>query len=159
MQYGGDIFSLDQWYGQGTGLYPESVGLNDLGNPVRNSLGNGGGFILDGVKEDGTQNDVRIPGDRYSAYGWARYPNAAYIYDASYLKLREATLSYNFKFANDKFVKGLNVGLVGSNLWIIWKNLPYADPEAGLGAGNLQGWQSGVMPTVRNFSLNVKLNF
>jgi TonB-linked SusC/RagA family outer membrane protein len=159
MQYGGDIFSLDQWYGQGTGLYPESVGLNDLGNPVRNHISEGGGFVLDGVKLDGTQNDVRISGDRYSAYGWARYPNATYVYDASYLKLREATISYNFPMDQSKFVKGITLGVVGSNLWIIWKNLPYADPEAGVSSGNLQGWQSGVMPTVRNFSFNLKMNF
>lgn len=158
MQYGGSVFSLDQWYGQGTGLYPESVGTNDLGNPVRNSLADGGGFILDGVKEDGSVNDIRVPGDRYYAYGWARYPNAAYVYDASYLKLRELSLSYKVPM-NNKYIQGLTLGIVGSNVWIIWKNLPYADPEAGLSSGNLQGFQSGVMPTVRNFSFNLKLNF
>ncbi len=158
MQMGGSVFSLDQWYGQGTGLYPESVGTNDLGNPVRNSLADGGGFILDGVKEDGSVNDIRVPGDRYYAYGWARYPNAAYVYDASYLKLRELSLSYKVPM-NNKYIKGLTLGIVGSNVWIIWKELPYADPEAGLSSGNLQGFQSGVMPTVRNFSFNLKLNF
>jgi hypothetical protein len=39
------------------------------------------------------------------------------------------------------------------------KNLPDADPEAGLGSGNLQGWQSGVLPTTRNFGLNINLQF
>ena len=161
MQIGGSVFSLDQWYGQGTGLYPESVVTNDLGAPVRNSISDDGGFVLEGVKEDGSVNDIRIAGDRYTAYGWARYPNATYVYDASYLKLREVTLSYNLPaslFANN-FISGGTVGFVGSNVWIIWKNLPYADPEAGLSSGNLQGFQSGVMPTVRNFSVNVKLKF
>jgi hypothetical protein len=60
---------------------------------------------------------------------------------------------------NNKYIQGLTIGIVGSNVWIIWKNLPYADPEAGLSSGNLQGFQSGVMPTVRNFSFNLKLNF
>ncbi len=160
MQYGGSIFSLDQWYGQGTGLYPESVGNNDLGKPVRNSLADGGGFILDGVKDDGTANDIRVPGDRYYAYGWARYPNAAYIYDASYLKLREINLSYNLPSKlTGKFLRGVTVGVTGSNVAILWKNLPYADPEAGLSSGNLQGFQSGVMPSTRNFSVNLKLKF
>jgi len=45
-------------------------------------------------------------------------------------------------------------------LWIISKDLPDADPEAGTTAGNLgQGWQSGVMPTTRNFGLTVSINF
>ena len=64
---GGDIFSLDQYYGQDTGLYPGTVFLNDLGNPVRNPLANGGGLILPGVINTGTadnpnyvKNNIRI---------------------------------------------------------------------------------------------------
>lgn len=46
VRQGGNVFSLDQYYGQTTGLYPESVGVNDLGNPIRNTIANGGGIIL-----------------------------------------------------------------------------------------------------------------
>src|SRR5699024_800994 len=35
VRWGGDLFSLDQWYGQGTGLYKSTVGQNNLGNPIR----------------------------------------------------------------------------------------------------------------------------
>ena len=34
--HGGDIFSLDMHYGQGTGLPDYTAGLNELGIPVRN---------------------------------------------------------------------------------------------------------------------------
>jgi len=44
-------------------------------------------------------------------------------------------------------------------LWIIHKNLPYADPEAGLSSGNLQGSQNGVLPTVRNIGFNLQVQF
>jgi hypothetical protein len=44
-------------------------------------------------------------------------------------------------------------------LWIISKNVPYADPEDGLGAGNAQGYQSGSYPAVRNIGFNVKFKF
>ncbi len=162
VQYGGSVFSLDQYYGQGTGLYPNTVGLNDLGNPKRNSLSNGGGVILLGVLADGTPNTKRVYADRYSGpYGWARNPNAAFVYDASYVKLREAQISYQLpdRLLKNTGIRALSVGVVGSNLWIIYKNLPYADPEAGLGAGNIQGWQSGVMPTTRNIGFNLKVNF
>jgi TonB-linked SusC/RagA family outer membrane protein len=160
-QHGGDIFSLDQWYGQGTGLYANTVFTNDLGNPVRNKLSEGGGVILDGVKEDGTPNDIRVRGDNYALFGWARNPNSMFVYDASYLKLRQLVLTYKLprKFVEGTFIKGASFSFVGSNLWIIFKNLPDADPEAGLGSGNLQGWQSGVLPTTRNFGLNINLQF
>jgi hypothetical protein len=57
------------------------------------------------------------------------------------------------------FINGASVSFVGSNLWIIHKNLPYADPESSQGAANIQGWQSGVMPTTRNFGFNINLQF
>ena len=161
IQKGGSVFSLDQWYGQGTGLYPESVGMNDLGNQMRNSLSNGGGVILSGVKADGSKNDIRVSANDYRLLGWSKNPNSAFVYDASYVKLREAQISYRFpqSLLKNTGIRSLSLGLVGSNLWILFKNLPYADPEAGLGAGNTQGWQSGVMPTTRNFGFNLKFQF
>ncbi len=173
-QHGGDIFSLDQWYGQGTGLYDNTDYINDLGNPVRDPVisdGSGGytaasgGLILDGVIDDGSgnyiPNNIRIAGNNYKAGGWARNPNARYVYDGSYIKLRELSISYSIPAANlgSSFVKGATFSFVGNNLWIISKNLPYADPEAGLSSGNLQGYQSGVLPTTRNYGINVTVQF
>lgn len=166
---GGDVYSLDQDYGGYSGIYGYTAGLNDLGNPIRNSLENGGGIILPGVMEDpdnpGTyiQNDVRLDasfaGGVFGSDG--AYPMEEFIYDASYVKLREAKLSYTLpeKLLRSTFVKGATFSVLGNNLWIIHKNLPDADPEAGTSSGNIQGFQSGVMPTTRVISFNVKLNF
>lgn len=164
---GGKIFSLDQYYGYGTGIYANSVGLNDLGNPIRNELSNGGGVILPGVMVDPNNpnnyipNTIRLDRSMSSQVLGTDPPTAAFVYDASYIKLREASLSYTFdkKVLGNTFIQGLTLGLSGSNLWIIHKNLPYADPEAGLSSGNIQGYQSGVMPTTRNYSFNLKVNF
>ena len=160
-QKGGDVFSLDQWYGQGTGLYENTAGTNDLGNPVRNTLENGGGLINSGVTPDGTPNEIRIAGDRYTAQGWARSPNARYVYDASYIKLRNITLSYTMpqSILAKSFIRGVTFSLTASNVAILMKNLPDADPEGGIGAGNMQGWQSGVMPSTRTFGFSVNLQF
>nr|WP_281370803.1 TonB-dependent receptor [Microbacter margulisiae] len=161
VQAGGSVFSLDQYYGQSDGIYPMTVGNNDLGNPMRNTLANGGGIILPGVYENGQPNTTRITANDYTAFGYPYRPNSAFVYDASYVKLREAEISYNFESQKleELGIHALSLGVVGSNLWIIYKNLPYADPEAGLGAGNMQGWQSGVMPTTRNFGFNLKVQF
>jgi TonB-linked SusC/RagA family outer membrane protein len=164
IQQGGDIFSLDQWYGQATGLYPESTGLNDLGNPIRNPLtgdSQSGGVILDGVKADGSENTTRVAGDDYRLYGYSANPNSGFIYDASYVKLREVVLTYTFpkSLLANSFIAGASLSFVGSNLWIIHKNLPYADPEAGQSSGNIQGWQSGTLPTTRNFGFSLNLQF
>ncbi len=156
---GGNVWSLDQFYAQGTGLYKESAGLNDLGNPVRNSLQDGGGVIFEGVTEDGKPNTKRVVVDANST----QLPQAAYSYDASFVKLREANITYSLPatiFSKIKAIKGIDVSVFGRNLWIIHKNLPYSDPEENLSAGNMpQGMQSGAYPTTRSIGMNLRLKF
>ncbi|HEX7411902.1 MAG TPA: hypothetical protein VF298_07155, partial [Bacteroidales bacterium] len=178
VQKGGDIFSLDMYYGLATGLYAETSYLNDLGNPVRDPItyvdpndhskgyaSNSGGFINDGVNvaADGTstENHTRIAANNYGAMGYVRLPNKAFVYDATYVKLRQISLSYSIPSSVLKktFITGVTLTAVASNVWIIFKNLPYADPESGLGAGNLQGYSIGSLPSTRDFSLNLKLTF
>ncbi len=162
IQKGGDIFSLDMYYGLATGLYKETAFINDLGNPVRNTIANGGGMINPGVNENGQPNATRIRTDRYGAFGYARgLPDVKFVYDASYIKLREVNLTYRVpdKLIQKTFIKGMAVSVIGSNLWIIDKNLPHADPESGLGAGNLQGYSTGSLPSTRDLTFSLKLNF
>lgn len=162
IQQGGSIFSLDQYYGLATGVYAETAFINDLGNPVRNSLADGGGFINMGVNPDGAINTARIQADRFGAFGYRRgLPDIAFVYDASYVKLREVTLTYKLpsRLLDDTFLTGASLSFIGSNLWIIDKNIPHEDPEGGLSAGNLQGYSAGSMPTTRDFGVNLKLQF
>jgi hypothetical protein len=160
-QQGGSVFSLDMYYGLGTGLYEETDFTNDLGNPVRNPIDEGGGLVLDGVKEDGTPNDIRVAGDDYRVFGWSRNPNSNFVYNTTYVKLREIVLTYSIpaKTLEKSPLNGVSFSLVANNVWIISKDLPHADPESSQGAGNVQGWQSGVMPTTRNIGLTVNLQF
>lgn len=162
IQQGGDFFSLDTYYGYATGIYDRSVGLNELGNPIRNSIANGGGVILPGVNADGSPNQTRGRTDWYAnPYGYSRGNNKMHVYDASFVKLREASIGYDFKndfIANTPFTSA-SISLIGRNLWIISKNAPYTDPEAGLSAGNVQGNQSGAYPSMKEVGINVKLQF
>lgn len=158
---GGDVFSLDTYYGMATGLYPETAGLNDLGNPSRNSIADGGGVIMPGVTADGKPNTTRVE-NGFGTFGYSYNPNKAFVYDASYVKLREVVLSYSVPqstVAKTKVFTGISFGVFGRNLWIIHKNMPYSDPEENLSAGNIQGNQSGAYPTTRSIGVNVKLQF
>ncbi|MFB9077421.1 SusC/RagA family TonB-linked outer membrane protein [Flavobacterium procerum] len=168
---GGSVFSLDQYYGYGTGIYANSVGTNDLGNPIRNTIANGGGQILQGVMLNpaytpgGGQpqyitNTTRLDRSQSSQVLGTDPPAAAFVYDAGFVKLREVVLTYNLPSSIlGSAIKGASFSVIGNNLWIIDKSLPYSDPEAGLSSGNTQGYQSGPMPTTRNISFNVKVNF
>lgn len=165
IRHGGDIFSLDQWYGEGTGLYPGTAGLNENGIPKRDPVAEGGGIILPGVKEDGTPNDIRttVADGIVTAYGYPNSPPRAwYVYDGSYVKLREVALTYSLpQSIVDKLgpVKGVDISFVGRNLWIIDKNMEYSDPEETLSSGNsMNGYQSGAYPAVKTYGFNLKFN-
>jgi TonB-linked SusC/RagA family outer membrane protein len=159
---GGSVFSLDTYYGFDTGLYPETARLNDKGNPSRSPISEGGGVILPGITADGQPNTIRVENTGSGLYGYEHNPNAGFVYDAGYVKLRQAQITYSLPqklLSKLGPVKGVDLSLIGRNLWIIHKNLPYADPEESLSSGNLQGYQSGAYPTVRTISLNAKFTF
>lgn len=162
IQEGGNVFSLDTWYGYATGVPANTVGTNDLGNPMRNPLSEGGGIVLEGVNPDGSVNTTRTDMSTYAnALGYGYAPNAYHVYDASFVKLREVTLSYSLpdRFIDQIGLSDVTLSAVGRNLWIIDKNVPYADPEAGLSSGNIQGYHSGAIPTAKEYGLNVRLQF
>jgi len=159
---GGSVFSLDQYYGLATGMYEETAGLNELGNESRLPISEGGGILNEGVYADGTPNTTRVTNEEFGSYGYRRLPDKAFVYDAGYIKLREVIIGYSLpKTFIQKLgpVKGVDLSLIGRNLWIIHKNLPNADPEDGISFGNVQGYQVGSYPSVRNYTVNLKVRF
>lgn len=136
--------------------------MNELGNPLRDPVADGGGLLLEGVNPDGSPNTTRTQMSNYAnAIGYGYAPNAYHTYDASFVKLREMTLSYSLpESITDRIsMADITLSAVGRNLWIIDKNIPYSDPEAGLSSGNIQGYQSGAIPTAREYGFNVRLQF
>ncbi len=82
-----------------------------------------------------------------------------FIYDASYVKLREVSLSYDLpkEFLRKTGISGVVVGFVARNPWIISKHVPNIDPDSNYYNGNGQGLEYGSLPTRRNFGFNLKV--
>jgi TonB-linked SusC/RagA family outer membrane protein len=117
------------------------------------------GMVFKGVKADGTANTTIVPAQSY--YKGFTNVDEAFIYSASYVKLREIKIGYTFP---SQWVKGIGlqsatVSLVGRNLWIIHKNVPNIDPETAFNTGNAQGLEDLTLPTVRNIGFNINLKF
>ena len=179
VRQGGSVYSLDQDYGASAGLTPHTGGFNKNGVAVRTPVAQGGGYLFQGVTSDGKANATLVDASDINgstpsghvAYPWSSlFSEAArsYIYDASYIKLRELNLTWSIpqKMLNGaNFVKGVDLSLTGRNLWIIHKNLPDSDPEQGVpvsgsyGANGSMGFQSGAYPTFRTFGFKVKVKF
>jgi TonB-linked SusC/RagA family outer membrane protein len=158
---GGNMFTVDKYYGLATGILKESIGNNELGNPSRNAVADGGGILLSGVLADGTPNTKRVE-NVYGVYGYVNNPDAAFVYDISYVKLRELAFTYSIPtkiMKNFAIFKGIDLSVVGRNLAILHKNITDTDPEDTLSSGNIQGLQNGSYPSTRNVGFNLKFKF
>ncbi|NLR79387.1 SusC/RagA family TonB-linked outer membrane protein [Chitinophaga eiseniae] len=85
------------------------------------------------------------------------------LVDASYVKLREASLSYSFGqslLRKTPFTR-LNVTLYGNNLFLwVPKSNKFADPEINSqGAANVQGYEFFSNPSLRNMGIKVDVSF
>ena len=85
-----------------------------------------------------------------------------FVYNASFIKLRELSLGYTFPQSvlnKMKVVKGLSVSLVGRNLWTILKHTDNIDPESAYNNTNGQGLELNGYPATRNIGFNVNVKF
>jgi hypothetical protein len=148
-QSGGDIFSVTNWFGEYAGVLESTLRgrETDFCTP---------GIVVDGVKADGTKNDVTVCPEKYFGRNYGN--QAAGISDASYLKLRELRLDY--VLPDDVMDRlGLSSGsvaLIGRNLYL-WADIPNIDPETAFDAGNSQGIEFGQFPTARSIGFVVSM--
>jgi TonB-linked SusC/RagA family outer membrane protein len=159
---GGNLYSVDMKYGLATGLFAETAGLNANGKPLRDPVSTGGGMLYDAVYADGKQNTTYIDAsDYYSGWNYDLLPTSYHVYDASYVKLRELAFGYSLpsKLLSKTPLSKVTVSIVGRNLWLISKNMPYYDPELSLSAGNIQGIADGAYPSTRTFGFNITVGF
>jgi len=117
------------------------------------------GNIFYGVTADGKENNIILPAQEY--YKSITNVDEPFVYDASYVKLREVKLSYTLpsQWIKKIGLQSATISAVGRNLWIIFKNVPNIDPETAFNTGNAQGLEDLTLPTVRNFGFNINLKF
>ncbi|MDR1122231.1 MAG: SusC/RagA family TonB-linked outer membrane protein [Dysgonamonadaceae bacterium] len=164
--FGASLYSSSAATGTRAGVYANTVfgrsaefgGLTwtDANNVTRDD-----GVIFQGVNENtGLPNDVKISAESY--YNASNGIHEKYVFDASYIKLRDISLSYTFdsKAVRRLGLNSLTVAAVAHNLAILYRDKDLnMDPEAALNTGNVQGVEALNRPTTRSFGVNVKLNF
>ena len=115
-----------------------------------------GTTIFSGVTSAGTPNTTPIPvdNDYYDAL-----PTEAYVYKNDWVKLREISLGYSFRPAGFDFIRSIDIGVFGRNLFL-WTKVPHIDPESSsFGTGNAQGVSRFAFPSTRSFGVNLKVQF
>lgn len=121
------------------------------------------GFVIDGVKADGSKNTTPTTAEQYwNLVGGRNTPaGELFTYDASNIRLRELVLTYNIpqnKLAKTP-IKGASISLTGRNLFF-FKNDVGFDPELVVSTSNaLIGTESFCLPYSRTYGINLNLNF
>ncbi|MEO0628899.1 MAG: SusC/RagA family TonB-linked outer membrane protein, partial [Bacteroidota bacterium] len=117
-----------------------------------------------GVGPDGqSPNTASARTDDY--YGRLGNVTEINVYDASYIKLRQLSLSYQLGprlLAKMPFLQGATLSLVGRNLFFFSNGLDELglDPEAIYTAtGNDIGIEYSALPSTRTFGFNLNLKF
>ncbi len=170
-QDGGLYHSVTDMFSMAAGLHEYTAGVNDKGNQKRDPVSAGGGIHQVGVYADGSVADFYRAPDSWAWGNWTR--DDLWLVDASFVKLRQVRLGYNFdsdKLSNTPFT-GIDIALIGTNLAILSETTDWGDYRGaktpGLDPSELgSGWsgsnyasEGGQLPSARSFGLNVALKF
>jgi TonB-linked SusC/RagA family outer membrane protein len=168
VRHGGNIVSYTNSVGESSGQLASSlkgreIDWNNPGIVVhgtdRESCGAGSGVTATGMYRcvgGGTANSKNVNSE---AYFQALFQNMEpYVYDASYVKLREVRVGFDLpsRWASRFNANAVNVALIGRNLGL-WTKVPNIDPEFAYSNGNAQGIEYGVVPNARSVGFNLRV--
>ena len=135
---GGKIFAGDEYYAYIDGLSKATL------------PGRATGFANNTATPTTAENYYTTLANNYSGQ---------FVQNASFIKFRQFTLGYNFPASmfNNK-IQGINLSLVGRNLFYIMKKTTDIDPESSYGTLS-QGLQLGDQLPTRTFGLSLNVKF
>ncbi|MFB6454024.1 SusC/RagA family TonB-linked outer membrane protein [Chitinophaga sp. Hz27] len=150
-KFGGHVYSA-------TNLYGTRFGLTKLTLPGRDN-----GLTVTGVDQDGKPFTKTFTYATGLQQYYDNYKNLSekFVYDASFIKLRQVVLTYNIPAQLLSFAKVQNasVSFVARNLFILYKNAPNIDPESTFTNSSAQGFEMFGVPPTRSYGLNLNVKF
>ncbi|WP_461453345.1 SusC/RagA family TonB-linked outer membrane protein [Mucilaginibacter sp.] len=146
-KFGGQVLSMTQ-------MLLDSYGVSAASGAARDA----GGVTINGVNPTGqavTKVDAQT---YYSAVGGRSGIGEAYMYSATVVRLRSASLSYSVPISKS-VIKSVKFSIIGGNLIYFYKKAPY-DPEITMSTSNgLAGVDVFNAPTTRNVGASFTASF
>jgi TonB-linked SusC/RagA family outer membrane protein len=152
MRQGGKIMSYTNLVGEYSGVLESSLRGREIDwdNP---------GYVARGIDvETGLPNTVAVNSEVYFQSAYIGGLAEPYVYDASYVKLREVRFGYDLpsSFAGRMGAESVSLALTGRNL-ALWTDVPNIDPEFAYSSGNIQGMEYAIPANTRSFGLSVRI--
>jgi TonB-linked SusC/RagA family outer membrane protein len=140
-RFGGKVVDMTQ-------AYLDVYGVSQASATARDN----GGVSVDGTKID-AQTYYNLVGGRSGAL-------TQYVYSATNIRLREASLGYTIPgTVFGKTIQNIRVAVTGRNLFFFYLKAPF-DPETSISTDNtLQGLDLFGQPSVRSIGFNVSARF
>ncbi|MBO9683315.1 MAG: TonB-dependent receptor, partial [Flavisolibacter sp.] len=149
-KFGGSLYSQTNRWAVAAGKHPMTL------------EGREKGIVGAGVKEDGKANDVLVTPDKLSSY-YSRLTtiHEAFMYDASFIKFRELSLSWRIpKSIYQKItLSNASISLVARNLFYLMNKVDNVSPESSVSSSNVQGLENSGYPEARTIGFNLNLTF
>ncbi|MEL6535575.1 MAG: SusC/RagA family TonB-linked outer membrane protein [Bacteroidota bacterium] len=157
VKMGGDLYSITNRYSHASGNHINTLEGRD---GVGMGYNSGQGLEVNGVLGDGTAVTDVDPEAYWNAVV-ARNISNPFVYDASYVKLRELSLGYSLPegLMAQTPLSGASISLVGRNLAFLYNSVPGLDPESTYNVGNGQGIESGSIPSTQSVGVSVQVKF
>jgi len=152
------------WHQGGKFYSYTSLGILSGGMSVETLAGRDNGIVGKGVMDDGTgkyvANNVNVNAATYYGGYYNATNNEPFMYNESYLKLRELRIGYTFKGVFKRPGSTLNFSLVGRNLMEFTQNKD-VDPEtlALRGQQILPGTEFLSLPSTKSIGFSLGINF
>lgn len=168
-QIGGSIYSSSYASGSSSGTLTHTIAGRDgwyKSESERVALGYTpaqwiptNGLLVEGVDKKGEPKRNYINPQQY----WARMAaiNESAIFDASFVRVNEVALSYNFSLKKPKSgnARALAVSVFGSNLGFLYRKTPGFAPQSSFSSGKSQGIELFAFPIARSVGAKINVQF
>ncbi len=149
MKFGGDIVSMSESIATGFGTAKRTENREDV--------------VFPGVNEDGTPNTTPVSAEKYyMSIGSKEGIAEEFLYDASYIRIKEMSLGYSFSSRMLKKMpfSSFKLSLVARNLCYLFTHTPGSSPEGGFDTTMYsQAIDFTAIPYTRSFGFSVNVGF
>ncbi|MEP7322012.1 MAG: SusC/RagA family TonB-linked outer membrane protein [Saprospiraceae bacterium] len=155
---GGDQYSRNIADLQRNGVTAETAEferLNSDGTPAKL-------YTFDAVTPAGTPNTIAVTAEQYWGNSGKYVAAEGYIYNTSWVRIREASIGYTFSknMLKNTPIGDLTLSVFGRNLFLSSPGYPHLDPEQNVsGVSNSQGLEFNALPQTKSIGVNLKVTF
>lgn len=166
LRIGGDIYSqsMSHSYTAGTAAITAENGVRERAIVAGRDVMTNEKFVMQDANGSWVPNTIETDAQTWFESGGI---SEMYVFDGSFLKLREAHISYTLPkplLNKVKYISKATVSLIGSNLALLWvhdTNTLRLDPEAGGVSSDTRGvgFEQASVPVSRSFGIKLGLTF